>query len=887
MYLSRESRPFRHRAGFFITTVGLVLTVGCATTMPVSPSATTVADNNPDRLLVVDCLLPSKIQQLGQKFTYLAPRRPVKTTGVDCEIRGGEYVAYDRSSYATALKVWLPKAQEGDAAAQTYVGEIYEKGLGIQADYGLAVHWYQKAAAQNYSRAMINLGYLYESGLGVPVDLTLAMNWYRKASGLTDAELEYVSSVERSQRQAAKAERVQLRTEVAQLQDELGQTRRALAAEQDRLSKERKEAMQLRATLKKHKQALAQVAASPQGGTPASAQTAEAEKLNQALSVARQEQQRLTRTLATAQLETRALKKSLGEAKLGQSSQLKAAQHRQKTLQAQLNQSRALQGELQQKLAAAQLENGHAGELKTQLAQAKARQAQLAEQFKASQTTRENLQAQLSVAQQGAASQGELQNQLVIATRQQQQLAQKLQRSRSEQNHLQQRLMQAEQANHGQDSRIAALEQALSEREQKIRISEQEIKKLEDSLRGSNSKLSEVQADKVVGTVAVGPSIEIIEPPLALMRSIPTATIRSSKHQVEVIGRVSPAEDLLTFKINGEKQKLEKNGVFQIPLPVNNPNTPVNIVAVDRAGKRSAMDFILVPKQPLSAEKKSASSTVKQRVNAKNIDFGNYYALVIGNQKYQNLTDLKTPVNDARAIADVLKHRYGFKTQLLMNANRYQLLSALNKLREDLTEKDNLLIYYAGHGELDPVNLRGYWLPVDAEPGNSANWISNVAITDLLNVMSAKHVLVVADSCYSGSLTRSAIARLQPGMSTDLRAKWYRTMSKTRARAVLTSGGVKPVLDAGGGEHSLFAKALLDALNSNHQILEGFQLYRAVQKRMKKATATLNVDQNPQYAPIKYAGHEAGEFFFLPSAGSQAAMDIPLLALNRQEAVRK
>ena len=90
-------------------------------------------------------------------------------------------------------------------------------------------------------------------------------------------------------------------------------------------------------------------------------------------------------------------------------------------------------------------------------------------------------------------------------------------------------------------------------------------------------------------------------------------------------------------------------------------------------------------------------------------------------------------------------------------------------------------------------------------------------------------------------------------------------MVKTRVRAVLTSGGVKPVLDSGGGDHSMFAKAFLEVLNENDGILEGFSLYREVQKRVKHLSATMRVDQDPQYAPIKYAGHEAGEFFFLPS----------------------
>src|SRR5690606_14309807 len=147
-------------------------------------------------LLTVDCLLPPQVRKLGSNFSYAAARRPIKTSAADCEIRGGEYVAYDLADYRTALSVWLPQAQAGDAAAQNYVGQIYEKGLGLPADYSTAAHWYQLAAAQNYAEAQINLGYLYEKGLGVAKDPALALNWYRKASGITDDTLQFASTVE-------------------------------------------------------------------------------------------------------------------------------------------------------------------------------------------------------------------------------------------------------------------------------------------------------------------------------------------------------------------------------------------------------------------------------------------------------------------------------------------------------------------------------------------------------------------------------------------------------------------------------------------------------------------------------------------------------------------
>ena len=188
-----------------------------------------------------------------------------------------------------------------------------------------------------------------------------------------------------------------------------------------------------------------------------------------------------------------------------------------------------------------------------------------------------------------------------------------------------------------------------------------------------------------------------------------------------------------------------------------------------------------------------------------------------------------------------------------------------------MSERDDLLIYYAGHGELDRANMRGHWLPIDAEPDSSANWISNVAVTDILNAMAAKHVLVVADSCYSGSLTRSSLARLDAGTTADARLAWQRAMLAKRSRTALTSGGLQPVLDAGGGRHSIFARALLDVLESNAEVLEAQAIHQEIAARVVWAAEGVRFEQTPQYAPIRFAGHEAGEFFFVPRASGGSA----------------
>ena len=232
-------------------------------------------------------------------------------------------------------------------------------------------------------------------------------------------------------------------------------------------------------------------------------------------------------------------------------------------------------------------------------------------------------------------------------------------------------------------------------------------------------------------------------------------------------------------------------------------------------------------------------------------EFGQYHALVIGNQAYRALRPLRTPVADARAVADLLRRDYGFGVRLLTDASRTEMIRALDDVQRSLTETDNLLIYYAGHGWLERQSDRGYWLPIDAEQNSRANWLSNADITDTLRAPRAKHVLVVADSCYSGTLTRSI--GVQGLANADAL-----TLSRKRARTVMTSGGQEPVSDVGGGTHSVFAKAFLDALADNRGIADVTTLFARMRRQV-----LLNADQTPEYSDIRQARHEGGDFLFV------------------------
>src|SRR5262249_4929760 len=192
---------------------------------------------------------------------------------------------------------------------------------------------------------------------------------------------------------------------------------------------------------------------------------------------------------------------------------------------------------------------------------------------------------------------------------------------------------------------------------------------------------------------------------------------------------------------------------------------------------------------------------------------GANYALVIGNNNYQYVGKLKTAVNDANAVAQLLHEQYGFTTTVLLDATRNRILTALNDYRRTLPPNSNLLIYYAGHGKHDPDTDKAYWLPVDAQKDNNDNWISADDISTDAKAIPSAHVLIISDSCYSGVLTRDAEVEINP----QNRAAYLANVEKSKSRTLMSRGGDEPVADRGAPGHSIFAAAILDSLQHMEQ----------------------------------------------------------------------
>jgi hypothetical protein len=249
------------------------------------------------------------------------------------------------------------------------------------------------------------------------------------------------------------------------------------------------------------------------------------------------------------------------------------------------------------------------------------------------------------------------------------------------------------------------------------------------------------------------------------------------------------------------------------------------------------------------------------------MNFGRYYAIVIGNQNYQQIESLQTPKYDAARAARILADKYGFTVQILDDANDITMLKTINDLNAVLKPEDNVLIYYAGHGaRLKSGNQleSGYWLPVNADaPPEDRFWVPNEQITGHLGRLNAKRVLVVADSCYSGLLSTDP-SYLFLNDKVAYSKEYIKFKLPKRSRLLLSSGGDKPVLDEGSGGNSVFARAFLDELEANTGILSSPELFSRIRKRVEVAAAKNKFVQTPEFKSIKGAGHEVGDFFFVP-----------------------
>lgn len=231
---------------------------------------------------------------------------------------------------------------------------------------------------------------------------------------------------------------------------------------------------------------------------------------------------------------------------------------------------------------------------------------------------------------------------------------------------------------------------------------------------------------------------------------------------------------------------------------------------------------------------------------------GKYYALLIAINDYKDplINNLDKPISDAQKLFDVLIDQYLFEkanVTFLKNPSREEIISSLDRLERELTKADNLLIFYAGHGYWNETTQKGYWLASDASKQNTANWIGNSSISDYIRSIPAKHTLLIADACFSGSIfkTRDAFGNLD---------KTAQRLYELTSRKAMTSGTLTVVPDK-----SVFVEYLLKRLKDNSEsFLSSEQLFFSF-----KPAVLNNTENIPQFGVVGNAGDEGGDFIFI------------------------
>ncbi len=109
-------------------------------------------------------------------FAIAAPMLALAAPASAQSLRQG-VSAFQRQDYARASRIFIPLAERGNAAAQTYLGFLFETGRGVPQNYTEAAMWYRRAAEQGDSRAQYSLGLLYDRGFGVPQNIVEASKW--------------------------------------------------------------------------------------------------------------------------------------------------------------------------------------------------------------------------------------------------------------------------------------------------------------------------------------------------------------------------------------------------------------------------------------------------------------------------------------------------------------------------------------------------------------------------------------------------------------------------------------------------------------------------------------------------------------------------------------
>ena len=295
------------------------------------------------------------------------------------------------------------------------------------------------------------------------------------------------------------------------------------------------------------------------------------------------------------------------------------------------------------------------------------------------------------------------------------------------------------------------------------------------------------------------------------------------------------------------------------------------------------------------------------------------YAFVIGINHYPHISrDLSSAGNDARSIAQALKHKQGFDhVELVMHpkpeesredlekdlddvvvhweasaATMKDLLKRIKDPEQDpkIDANDCIVFYYAGHGVAGEFDKgpAGYLLPSDTKPGNSSfenqTMIPMEDVFDALKTLDCHHTLLILDCCFAGKFRYVGQNSRSSDWVTEvpLYEERFERYKRERAWQVLVSAGPHQTaadwlgnrMEATGKMHSPFAEALLEALDGSAEtteegknlgdgVLTSQELYLYLWNKVEQWSNDDSLGAKIQYPDLfPMSNHQGGQFIF-------------------------
>ncbi len=222
-------------------------------------------------------------------------------------------------------------------------------------------------------------------------------------------------------------------------------------------------------------------------------------------------------------------------------------------------------------------------------------------------------------------------------------------------------------------------------------------------------------------------------------------------------------------------------------------------------------------------------------------------AVLFGNNDYTGeIPALVTPAQDVTAIGKVLQERFGYEVTVIKNASKADMVRALKNISERSEQDESVLVFYAGHGYQMDESKAGFWLPTDATASDPRTWLSNNDIQRFLNRIDAKQIIVISDSCFSGTLTK------EQTVDAPRTAPREQLLSR-RAVVTFSSGDEEPVSDDGLEGHSIFAYHFINEIQQIRKYSPVTVAFDRIREKVAQA-----YPQTPQLGSVISAGHMSG-----------------------------